>query len=85
MRFFRKIGKFTLFGIILAIDLTIWVENSEKSDFFAKTGTNFRTLFLQISTCGDLLAQLLKQLFFHTKQRWKNLIIQILQNIHKLL
>ena len=31
MRFFRKIGKFSLFGIKLAIDLTIWVENSEKN------------------------------------------------------
>ena len=71
MRFLPKIGKFTLFGIKLAIDLTIWVENSEKSDFSLKTGTNFRTLFLQISTCGYVLAQLLQQLFFPHKQRWK--------------
>ena len=36
MRFFRKIGKFALFGIKLAIDLTFWVENSKKSDFSLK-------------------------------------------------
>ena len=36
MRFFQKIGKFALFVIKLAIDLTIWVENSEKSDFLVK-------------------------------------------------
>ena len=36
MRFFRKIGKLALFGIKLNIDLTIWVENSEKSDFSLK-------------------------------------------------
>ena len=36
MRFFRKIGKFTLFGIKLTINLTIWVENSKKSDFLVK-------------------------------------------------
>ena len=33
MRFFRKIGKLALIGIKLTIDLTILVENSEKSDF----------------------------------------------------
>ena len=36
MRFFQKIGKFALFGIKLAIKLTIWVENSEKLDFSLK-------------------------------------------------
>ena len=36
MRFFQKIGKFVLFGIKLPINLTIWVENSEKSDFSLK-------------------------------------------------
>ena len=36
MRFFRKIGNLTLFSIELTINLTIWVENSEKSDFSAK-------------------------------------------------
>ena len=36
MRFFQKIGKFSLFGIKLTINLTIWVENSEKSDFLLK-------------------------------------------------
>ena len=47
--------------------LTIWVENSEKSDFSLETGTNFRTLFLQISACGYILVQLLRQLFFSTQ------------------
>ena len=36
MRFFQKIGKFTVFCIELTINLTIWVENSEKSDFSVK-------------------------------------------------
>ena len=36
MRFFRKIRKFALFSIELTINLTIWVENSEKSDFSVK-------------------------------------------------
>ena len=53
-----------------------------KIGFFAKTGTNFRTLFLQISTCGYILAQLLKQLFFHTKQRWKYFTSHFCKNIH---
>ena len=79
MRFLRKIGKFSLFGIKLAIDLTISVENSKKSDFLLETGTNFRTLFLQISACGYILAQLLKQLFFPHKQRWKYFTSHFLQ------
>ena len=40
---------------------------------------NFHTLFLQIITCGYILAKLLKQSFFHTKPRWKYLTNQILQ------
>ena len=36
MRFFQKIGKFALFSIKLTINQTIWVENSEKSDFLGK-------------------------------------------------
>ena len=36
MRFFRKIGKFAIFGIKLTSNLTIWVENSEKWDFSVK-------------------------------------------------
>ena len=36
MRFFQKIGKFALFGIKLTINITIWVENSEKLDFSIK-------------------------------------------------
>ena len=67
IRFFQKIGKFALFGIKLTIHLTIWVENSEKSGFSVKTGTNFHTLFLQINTRGYILAQKQKQLFYHTK------------------
>ena len=51
----------------------------QKIGFFGKTGTNFHSLFLQIITCGYILALLLKQLFFHTKPRWKYLTNQILQ------
>ena len=36
MRFFQKIGKFALFSIKLTINRTIWVENSEESDFSGK-------------------------------------------------
>ena len=83
MRFFQKIGKFSLFGIKLTINLTIWVENSEKIGFFAKTGTNFRTLFLQISTCGYILAQLLKQLFFPHKKEVETFLKSFFcKNIH---
>ena len=67
----------------------IWYKINHKSNnlgrklrkirFFGKTGTNFHTLFLQIITCGYILAQLLKQLFFHTKPRWKYFTNQILQ------
>ena len=41
----------------------------QKIGFFAKTGTNFHTLFLQIITCGYILAQFLKQLFFPHKNK----------------
>ena len=51
----------------------------QKIRFFAKTGTNFHTLLLQIITCGYILAKLLKQLFFHTNPRWKYPTNQILQ------
>ena len=70
----------------------IWYKINHKSNnlgrklrkigFFSKTGTNFHTLFLQIITCGYILAQLLKQLFFHTKSRWKYFTNQILQKRH---
>ena len=36
MRFFQKIGKIPPFNIKLTINLTIWVENSEKLDFLGK-------------------------------------------------
>ena len=36
MRFFQKIRKIALFYVKLTINLTIWVENSEKSDFSGK-------------------------------------------------
>ena len=36
MRFFRKIGKFTIIGTKLGLNPTNWVENSEKSDFSLK-------------------------------------------------
>ena len=41
----------------------------QKIGFFAKTGTNFHTLFLQIITCGFILAQLLKQIVFPHKTK----------------
>ena len=63
MRFFRKIGKVALFGIKLTINLTIWVENSEKSDFSLKPVRIFHTLLLQLISCGYTLTQSLKQLF----------------------
>ena len=36
MRFFQKIGKFTLIGIKLTTYLTNWVENSKKLEFSLK-------------------------------------------------
>ena len=39
----------------------------QKIGFFSKIGTNFQILFLQIIICGYILAQKLKQLFYHTK------------------
>ena len=36
MRFFRKIGKIAIFSIELTLNLTVWVENSKKSDFSVK-------------------------------------------------
>ena len=36
MRFFRKIGKIAIFSIKLISNLTIWEENSNKSDFSVK-------------------------------------------------
>ena len=85
MRFFKKIGKFALFSIKLNIKSNNLGRKLRKIGFFAKISTNFRKLFLQIIACGYILAQLLKQSFFHTKSRWENLKIQIVQNIHKLL
>ena len=67
MRFFQKIGKFALFSVELTSKLTFWVENSKKIGFLSKTSTNFQTLFLQIVTFGYILAQKLKQSFYHTK------------------
>ena len=49
MRFFRKIGKFTIFSRQLTSNLTNWVENSEKSDFSAKQIRIFKYLHLQKS------------------------------------
>ena len=72
MRFFRKIEKLTLFGIKLTINLTIWVENSKKSDFSLKPVRIFHTLLLQIISCGYILAQLLKQLF-STQNQGRNI------------
>ena len=65
--FSEKSGKLALFSIELTPNLTIWVENSEKSDFSVKQVWIFKHLFLQIVTCGYILAQKLKQLFYHTK------------------
>ena len=36
MKFFRKIGKYTLISLKLTSRLTFWVENSENSDFSVK-------------------------------------------------
>ena len=41
MKFFQKIGKFTLFSVKLNTNLTLWVENSKKIGFFSITSTNF--------------------------------------------
>ena len=67
---FPKNRKLELFSIKLTINLTIWVENSEKLDFLGKQ-VQISTLFLQIITCGYILAQLLKQLFFPPNQGGK--------------
>ena len=67
MRFFRKIGKFALFSIKLTIKSNNLGRKLQKIGFFAKISTNFRKLFLQIITCGYILVQLLKQLFFSTQ------------------
>ena len=79
MRFFRKIGKFALFSIKINHKSNNLGRKLRKIGFFGKTGMNFHTLFLQIITCGYILAKLLKQSFFHTKPRWKYLTNQILQ------
>ena len=63
MRFFRKIGKFTVFGIKLTIKSNNLGRKIRKIGFFAKISMNFRKLFLQIIACGYILAQLLKNHF----------------------
>ena len=60
MRVFRKIGKFAIFSIKLTSILTIWVENSEKSEFFSKTGTNFRIFSSAKIVGGSVIAQTVK-------------------------
>ena len=67
MRFFRKIRKFALFSIELTPKFNNLGRKLRKIRFFSKTSTNFHTLFLQIITCGYILAQKLKQLFYHTQ------------------
>ena len=46
-RLFRKIGKVALFSIVLTPNLTIWVENSEKSDFSVKQVQIFEYCFYE--------------------------------------
>ena len=67
MRFFRKIGKFTLFSLKLTIKSNDLGRKLRKIGFFAKVNTNFRKLFLQIIACGYILAQLLKTTVFPHK------------------
>ena len=71
MRFFRKIGKFALFNLKLTIKPNDLGRKLRKIGFFAKVNTNFHKPFLQIITCGYISMQLLKQLSFPHKQRWK--------------
>ena len=59
--FFRKIRKFTLTGIKLTTYLTIWVENSEKSDFSLKQVRILTHYFYKTTVCGYISAQLSKQ------------------------
>ena len=71
MRFFQKIGKLTGLEQKLTIKPNNLSRKLRKVGFFTKISTNFRKPFLQIITCGYILAKLLKQLSFPHKQRWK--------------
>ena len=73
MRFFQKIGKIAVISVILIKKPNYLGKKIQKIGFFAKTSTNFsQILFLQIITCGYILAKSLKQLSFPHKQRWKS-------------
>ena len=67
--FFRKIGKFALIGIKLTTYLTIWVENSEKSEFSLKQVRILALYFYKTTVCGYISAQLSKQSFFPHKNK----------------
>ena len=81
MRFFQKIGKFTVFSIKLIIKSNNLGRKIRKIRFFAQNKYEFSQIISTNNCMWIYISTTAKTIIFHAKSRWKYLKIQILQKI----